>query len=302
MDPSPAEEQAAWSHPARHLGDVGNVLGLLLAGFTGVVNMVGLRSAEMTTLLRNHGILVGLASALLLGSLICAITSIFAEKVYRIHIWISAAVIALLLAVAAFSIYVVRIPKTGTELRPWLLGGGLVMAAAAVGLTVAWLHRRPSRPTVSLQYTLLIASAILLSSATTAIVRIEARNQAVTSLPQLEASASMNTDGVGEVRATVSATKLRDSELVFLEVYGFPRGGSSEDPFRPCEGGGCDFISDVDIYPDSFGNIGKRDFTIPFSTLEYEHLTLFVSICESPEAREECKFGDKNTSLDLRLA
>lgn len=215
MDPSQNEVQPPRPNPAERLGDVGNLLGLLLAGFAGAVNLVGLRHAELTTILRNQGILVGLASVLLLGALVCAISSVFTERSCRIHLLIAGAVVSFLLATTAFAIYAVRIPKTASWARGWTLGGGLLLAALAVIGVAAWVIRRPARPAISLQYTLLIASAILFSSATATAVRVEARNQAAVTFPQLEVSTDFKGD-IGEATATVSAKKCATTRMSLL--------------------------------------------------------------------------------------
>ncbi|MGW2741313.1 hypothetical protein [Streptomyces sp. NPDC001450] len=299
MDPSQGETQPPRpnpANPAERLGDVRNLLGLLLAGFAGAVNLVGLRNAELTTILRNQGIMVGLASVQLLGALICAISSIFAERSYRIHLWIAGSAISFLMAIAAFSIYVVRIPKAAAWGRGWNLGCGLLLVVLAITGIVAWVIRRPAQPAISLQFTLLIASAILFSSATATAVRVEARNQAVTSFPQLEASTDLKGD-IGEVSAKVSATKLRDYEHITLEVWGVPRGSSTKKRW-PCPEE-CKFIADIDVNPDSFGNIERRTFKFPFLRSSYQHLTVDTYICEAEQAREDCKFGEKAVALDL---
>ncbi|MFI6414461.1 hypothetical protein [Streptomyces sp. NPDC050585] len=287
------------SGQTERLDNVRNILGLLLAGFTGAVNLIGLRSAELTTVLRNQGILVGLASVLLLAALICAMASIFAERSYRIHLWLAGAVTAALLSIAAVSIYVVKIPKAATWARGWVLGCSLLLAALAVAGMSAWLVRRPRTPTVSLQFVLLVASAILFSSATTTVVRIEARNQAVTSLPQIETTVERE-GNLGAVTANIAATKLRDNEYVLLTVEGLPRGSSTKEQYPCSDTKECLPIADVDVNPDSFGNI-DRTFEFPFSAAAYRHLLVSAFICEAEQAREECEIGEKTTLVDLRL-
>lgn len=291
--------------PTERLSDIRNLLGLLLAGFTGAVNVIGLRNAELTTILRNHGILVGLASTLLLAALICAIASVFADQHQRIHLWIVGSTMAFLFSVAAFSIYVVQIPKSPNWTRGWILGGGLLLAAVAVGGIIAWLTARPTRPTLSLQFTLLIASAILFSTATATVVRIEAKNQASASLPQLEAGTEIKGDE-GQVTAKIAATKLRDKEDVYLGVVGLPYGTGKKSAY-PCaeeqaaKEQACDVIADVIVYPDSFGNV-EESFKFPFSPALYQHLEIFASVCESRTKGKVCEHGEKSTSVDINIS
>ncbi|WP_158795051.1 hypothetical protein [Streptomyces sp. NRRL S-337] len=112
VDPSQSEAQPPRPHTVERLIDIRGLLGLLLAGFAGAANLVGLRSAELAAILRHQGILVGLASVLLLGALICAISSIFTEMSYPstpLDHWRRDIFPASHLCVC---IYVVRIPKT----------------------------------------------------------------------------------------------------------------------------------------------------------------------------------------------
>lgn len=138
-------------HPAERLADIRNLLGSLLAGFTGAVNLVGLRNAELTTILRNQGIRVGLASVLLLRALICAISSIFAERSHPstpLDRWRRDIFPASHLCVC---VYVVRRPKTAIWRRGWILGCGLLLTVLAITGIFAWVIRRPEQPAISLR-------------------------------------------------------------------------------------------------------------------------------------------------------
>lgn len=206
---------------------------------------------------------------------------------------------AFLFSVAAFSIYVVQIPKSPNWTRGWILGGGLLLAAVAVGGIIAWLTTRPTRPTLSLQFTLLIASAILFSTATATVVRIEAKNQASASLPQLEAGTEIKGDE-GQVTAKIAATKLRDKEDVYLGVKGLPYATDKKSDY-PCADQECDVIADVVVHPDSFGNV-EESFKFPFSPASYQHLEIFASVCESRTKGKECEHGEKSTTVDINIS
>lgn len=287
--------------PVSHLEDIRNLLGLLLAGFAGAVNLIGLRNAEMTTILRNQGILVGLAAILLMAALSFAIASVFVSNRRRIHLLVASSAISATLTAATFSIYAIKIPKSPTWTRGWILGAGAFFAAMTIAGIIAWLIRRPANPHISLQLTLLIASAVLISSATSTFIRIEAKNQAVTSLPQLEAATQSN-GGEGAVSLKISAAKLRDTEWIYFTILGVPRGIDYESQ-HPCveEEEKCEYVADGDINPDPVGDI-EKNLKIPFSPLEYQHLEIRAGMCESGEKGGECTFGSKGTSVDIRIA
>ncbi|UUU23321.1 hypothetical protein [Streptomyces sp. DSM 40750] len=288
--------------PVSHLEDIRNLLGLLLAGFAGAVNIVGLRNAEITTLLRNQGILIGLAGVLLLAALGSAIASVFVSNRSRIPLLIAGATVAATLAVAAFSIYAIKIPKSPTWTRAWILGVGIFFATATVAGIFVWLFKRPRNPNISLQLTLLLASAVLISSATSAFIRIEAKNQAVTSLPQLDAATEYH-GSEGVISLKISAAKLRDTEWIYFTILGVPH-GIDYDSQHPCldSPDKCEYIADGDVNPNSVGAV-EKNLKIPFSPLAHRHLEIRVTMCESMQKGDDCdlEMAEKVTSLDIRI-
>ncbi|WP_310725991.1 hypothetical protein [Streptomyces sp. N2A] len=212
--------------------DPPRLLGLLLAGFTGAANLVGLRNAELTTILRHQGILVGLASVLSLGALICVISGIFAERGYRMHLWIAGAGTSLLLAISAFAIYVVRMPKTAS----WGRGLDSGMRPAPHGAR----HYRDGRMGNSSTW----ATGNLL-----AVHAIDRLCDLVLLCDHHRSTSRSKEPGRNSVSATgsqhgfqrrhrrgvceVSATKLRDYEHITLEVHGVRGEAPPENPALP---------------------------------------------------------------------
>jgi hypothetical protein len=91
------------------LGDVRNLLGFLVAGFAGVLNVLGLKSAEIGVVLRNDPVQVGVVAGFLLIAVLTAVISVFVNA-DRHPISATAAVIVLLFTVAAFPLMVWVIP------------------------------------------------------------------------------------------------------------------------------------------------------------------------------------------------
>ena len=59
------------------LGDVRNLLGFLVAGFAGVLNVLGLKSGEIGVVLRNEPVRVSVIATFLLAGALAAVFSIF---------------------------------------------------------------------------------------------------------------------------------------------------------------------------------------------------------------------------------
>jgi hypothetical protein len=150
--------------------------------------------------------------------------------------------------------------------------------------------------------TLLITSAVLISSATSTFIRIEAKNQAFTSLPQLDAAAEYR-GSEGEISLKISASKLRDTEWIYLTIYGVRRGIRYESP-HPCvdEPKKCEFIADADVNPDPVGAVVKN-IKIPFSPLTYQHLEIAAIACESRQKGSDCNLehAEKTTAVDFEI-
>jgi hypothetical protein len=91
------------------LGDVRNLLGFLVAGFAGVLNVLGLKSAEIGVVLRNDPVQVGVVAGFLLLAVLTAVISVFVNA-DRHPISVTVAVIVLLFAVATFPLIVWLIP------------------------------------------------------------------------------------------------------------------------------------------------------------------------------------------------
>jgi hypothetical protein len=137
------------------LGDVRNLLGFLVAGFAGVLNVLGLKSAEIGVVLRNDPVQVGIVAGFLLVAVLTAVVSVFVSA-DRHPISVTVAVIVLLFAVATFPLMVWLIPPpfqghhnehVGSVIVTWsLLGAAALMTLIyATWCLARWVtHRRPA--------------------------------------------------------------------------------------------------------------------------------------------------------------
>lgn len=225
-----------------------NVLGLLLVGFIGALNFVGLKSTEVTTVLRNESIVPTVILVELLVALLLAVWSVFESGAQRVAQMLAVAVVVGLIGLGVLTASFVSIPSTTTHswktVSLWIglevIGGAIVLAAIAVfrSKPTFWLDpdsaKRisvPSEKTTSvpgrgahLQLVLLLVGAMLAMIATYTSVRLETRSQLEDPTPSLGAKVNI---AAGNAQSTldlsVSASKLRAGSLISILVFGLPR-------------------------------------------------------------------------------
>jgi len=111
------------------LGDVRNLLGFVVAGFAGVLNVIGLKSAEIGVVLRNEPIRVSVVATFLLAGALAAVASVFIRS--NAHpIPFMAALIVFLVMTSAFSLTIWIIPSPFGDNS----GNGSVSALVTLGL------------------------------------------------------------------------------------------------------------------------------------------------------------------------
>lgn len=314
----------------RSLENTRNLLGLLLAGFIGALNFVGLKSGEVTTILRNEAVVPSFIAALLLFALMFAVSSVFVASSWRLARSLGIALIACLVGLGSLTVLIVPVPGTTTVAQEWisgLLGGGTIGIAVAVE-TVQLVRRRhqrravfwvasvegaPTQPTdgAHTQLVLLLLGAMLAAVATYSAIRLEARSQSTDPVPQGSASVT-GTGGQSSLDLTVSASRLRERSYVAVRVSGFPRSHSLADECAtvhasqnlPCPEDPCHYLSSCDILdglivsPDDSGAVHKS-FAVPFSASAYQHVHVVLQTCEAQGT--SCSFTGRYDRLDLAI-
>lgn len=293
-----------------HVESIRNILGLLLAGFVGTLNVLGLKSHELTTVLRNETGFANLVAALLLAALVSAVGSVLIRRRHGVNSWMAAGILALVLATVPLSTVVALTIPAGA--RTWSWRAGLVLSCVLAAVGLALLLRGTSRHSarrVPWQSVLLACSAVLCSSATYTAVRLESKSQLDTTRPQMSATVA-HTGNTSVITMTVSASKLRKRERVGVLVRGFPRGGD-----RGCKPSEymatcvlkacpprinkCTHLFSGTLDPDSAGVIDKQVVSTVFPPDKYELLDLRATICEQVDTKgaEGCRYGHKEASL-----
>lgn len=292
--------------PDSRLSDARNLLGFVVAGFAGVLNFIGLKSAEVGVILRNEPFRVSIVGILLLLGVVTAALSIFVTAHHLIHpAWMYG---FSLLAVSAFPLQIWIIPSAfsghGSE-RSAAIGvaiGCWVAAAVLLGWAVA-AHRsghgglQNSYPDLfNLQCLLLAAALILTSAAAYGALRMETISQ---NSPLAQVGDSLTINGhQDDLTISISASKLSDLEWLGLDVQGAPRSWNigtmcgevnrnrgvrcSQDPcyyFRQQLQQGCIQLSEDVLPPDASGTV-QRNVVVPFSPQQFQHLQITAVVCQ----------------------
>lgn len=243
------------------LGDVRNLLGFLVAGFAGVLNVLGLKSAEIGVVLRNDPFQVGVVAAFLLIAVLTAVISVFVNAEGH-PISAIVAVIVLLCTVATFPLMVWLIPapfqgQHNEQVTSIVVTWSLLGAAALITLVYAtwclakWVGRHhqvtvvrahtaePAEGTapaaagrgnssrkmgdlLNLQCLLLAAAVILTSTAAYGAMRVETNSQ-TSSVAEIGDTLQL-TGHNATLAVAVSASKLTMTDWLGVNVEAVPSG------------------------------------------------------------------------------
>ncbi|MGO8957279.1 MAG: hypothetical protein ACLQFR_07915 [Streptosporangiaceae bacterium] len=207
-----------------------NVLGFLLAGFGAILSFLGIRSSEITTVLRNDSLQASLIALILLFGVLTAVSAIASDSRRQIYFRSVLAIGAVLFGVGALVIFAIPIAAnlfTVSGAISLVIGCGLVL-----GGMVALVHYRPfwadegvsdergsgtaaearsvgrsvGKWPVDIIDILILASVVLTATAAYGAMRLESRSQLSFSA---QVAASFSIDGpLATVSMHVAATKI----------------------------------------------------------------------------------------------
>jgi hypothetical protein len=328
--------------PAGRVSDFGQkvqvLAGLLVAGFAGALNFIGLRSGEVSTVLRNEPHYPTLVLALIVAGILTAVASIFVgpRSVVRKWVW-RATACALLVPV---SLTVALIPITGTTkgFEDWLaigvaIAGGLLALAfcpavtgklKGVGLLKRFAARFPERDEKSpvLFQGLLVFTAIALTAtATYAALRLETRSQLANTAAQLTATIT-ETSPTASLHLSIDASKMAGADRVYVSVTGLQSGptiasvckGIATEGTLPCDQApcyvtrlrghlldACVSLSSGVYQPNAEGSV-QQTIDMPFSDLRYQRLELLGEVCAVQTSGQPCVYQTSHvTRVDIQV-
>lgn len=322
--------------PDARLSDARNLLGFVVAGFAGVLNFIGLKSAEVGVVLRNEPFRVNIVGILLLLGVVTAALSIFVTADHPIPMgWMFGLCI---LAASTFPLLIWIIPSPfpgqGSEHAAAMsVAWGCWAAGAVLVVWSAVAHRRGRRARLdklrdsysdlfNLQCLLLAAALILTSAAAYGALRMETVSQ---TSPLAQVGDSLTINGhQDDLTISISASKLSDLEWLGVDVLGAPRSWHietmcaevnqnrgvrcSQDPcfyFRQLHLE-CAQLSEDVLPPDASGTV-QRNVVVPFSPAQFQHVQITAVVCQPKTGKQyppgTCEqLGDAvNSRLDVAV-
>jgi hypothetical protein len=237
------------------LANIRNVLGFLLAGFGAILSFLGIRSSEVSTILRNDSPQATVIALIMLLGVLAAVSAIVAESKKRINLASAAAIGAVLFGLGALVIFAIPV-----EQDPFTISGIISLAIGCVFVssgTVALARLRPfwveqgtsqkdayiiasssehgtwrrlwmksaARWQIDLIDVLILTSVLLTAIAAYGAIRLESKSQLSFSS---QIGATFSVDGpLATVSIDISATKIPQADWVVVYVYAVPEKGIS---------------------------------------------------------------------------
>lgn len=287
------------------LGDMRNLLGFLLAGFGALLSFLGVRSSEVSTILRNDSVQASVVVVILLFGVLAAVSAIIIDSEKNKKKLPLASVVEMgiiLLGLGALVIFAIPIGRNPFTISGWIslvIGCLSVFAGtlALVGSPPSWVEQG-----VGLIDVLILASVLFTAIAAYGAIRLESKSQLSFSS---QVGASFTIDGPRTtVSLDIAATKIPQTDWVFIDVYGLPVGISMASScagvtqpkgIAPCTTDPCLYFTrqryaslaqcavllNGSIVPNATGDVNET-LSVPFLTANYQDIDVRAEVC-SPE-------------------
>ena len=280
------------SDPANPLKDGQNILGFLLAGFAGVLGFIGLKSSEVTTVLRNDTPQATLVALILLLSVLAAVIGVALPNTRKTSWVCMAGVFCLLLSLGAFVIYQIPVSSSVEESKNSSFYACILAGVGAAALLVAAvLQVSRKQLIIPDQFVFIMASVILLATSMYGAMRLETGSQ---QNPSVQVSANATRSGIYTALSVhVIASKLSNSYYIGVSVVGLKTGihfqALCQETMKPdqvllCTENPCRWLDDCVVIfggvfpPDVTGSVDETlaDMLIPG---QYQDITVRGSVC-----------------------
>jgi hypothetical protein len=302
--------------------------GLLVAGFAGALNFIGLRSDEVSAVLRNEAHYPTLVLGLIVAGILTAVASIFVNPKRLVAQWAWRAVASVLIVPVALTVALIPIPGMTSPAEFWL---ALFFAGAGGLLAIAYLlghgRQRKLLPGCSTEDSAVLAQGLLVfvaisltATATYAGLRLETRSQLDSTSAQLSATVS-ESSGIASLHVGVDASKMANADRVYVSVTGLsshvtltafcsgvPSIGTLTCDEAPCyvthlklPRSGCQSLSSGIYQPNAEGSV-QQTVTIPFSDTQFQRLELLGEVCTVETSGRPCVYQQRNvTRVDIQI-
>jgi hypothetical protein len=305
--------------------------GLLVAGFAGALNFIGLRSEEVSAVLRNEAHYPTLVLALIVAGILTAIASIFVNPQWMVREWAWLATACWLVVPVAVTVALISIPGT-TATWEYHLAVGVAGAAGLLTiffliigyLKIPW-RKKPlgsaRESGVSAQGLLVFVAIALTATSVYAALRLETRSQLASTAAQLSATVD-ETSGTASLDVSIQASKMASADRVNVSITGLERDarvgklcqnvraiGTLRCFLAPCYvthfrrpvSPGCDSLSSGIYQPNADGSVSQK-LVIPFSDIRYQRLELLGEVCTVEETGMPCVYQQRNvTRVDIEI-
>ena len=224
------------------LSDVQNLLGFLLAGFGGALSFIGLRSTEVTTVLRNNSLQASIVALLLVLSVLAAVIAVAIPSASRIPVLRAVAIFIALLIVGPIVILLIPIEPPQQHQPIFVVVVVLVIALGLLALALLlWdtvpsnlrtkltsnkrpqdqtTSKRPQDQTISMQLVFIMTSVVLIGASIYGAMRLETVSQ-LNSDVQLGAQITKSGNDTA-LTLHVTASKVKDRGYIGISVVGLP--------------------------------------------------------------------------------
>ena len=118
-----------------NLTNIRNVLGFLLAGFGAILTFLGVRSSEVTTILRNNSPQASLIAFILLLGVLAAVWAVATDGKKKVNPASAVAIVFIILGTGALTIFFIP-----TGLDPFTVSGTISLVIGCVGIAAGTLE------------------------------------------------------------------------------------------------------------------------------------------------------------------
>jgi hypothetical protein len=214
---------------ASPLKDVQNILGFLIAGFAGILSFIGLRSGEVSAVLRNPETEQP-ASVIVIVLFLAALTAVLAVALGSSRRMQALWAVPITLALLATGALVMRITILNYNLGT--IGSLSVVCLGGLAvLTALWALYAPRRKrssetdeprTVQTELICILASVTLLGISVFGAMRVEAKFQSVETI-RISASVAEKSSKAAVLSAHLTGSRLLVDRYIQITVYGLPK-------------------------------------------------------------------------------